>query len=180
MGAKSYSELHSIFLSELTEDSNSFGLEYIFKNICAQDECYITYIFSNSLLNIEFTERTKCLRGISWVVYFGHHQILQWIIYKIQNERGKVDDLFQHSYNTSVQPNPVIDQSGTSITEMRGTLELVTLEQCRLLCLGCYSGDLTTVQILLQHVQEEAINNRTQLIDTANGLIQCRFQLHVI
>lgn len=161
MGAKSYPELNSIFLSELTEDSKMFGLEYIFKNICAQDKFYLTYMFWNSLLNIEFTERTKCQRGISWVVYFGHHQILQWIIDKIQNEKGTVDALFQNSYNAPVRPSSDIDQSGTSITEMRGALELVTLEQCRLLCLGCYSGDLTTVQILLQHVQEEAINNRT-------------------
>lgn len=37
--------------------------------------------------------------------------------------------------------------------------EPVTEEQCRLLCLGCYSGDLNTVQLLLKYVQKDAINN---------------------
>lgn len=33
------------------------------------------------------------------------------------------------------------------------------MEQCQLLCLGCCSGDLNTVQILLKYVDKDAINN---------------------
>nr|XP_034315639.1 uncharacterized protein LOC117685382 [Crassostrea gigas] len=36
--------------------------------------------------------------------------------------------------------------------------EPVIIEQYRLLCLGCYSGDLNTVQILLQHVNADTLN----------------------
>lgn len=36
--------------------------------------------------------------------------------------------------------------------------EPVIIEQFRLLCLSCYSGDLNTVQILLQHVNADTLN----------------------
>lgn len=36
--------------------------------------------------------------------------------------------------------------------------EPVIIEQCRLLCLGCFSSDLNTVQSLLKHVNTDALN----------------------
>lgn len=46
-------------------------------------------------------------------------------------------------------------------TDKGGPPELVTLKQGRLLCLGCYSGDLDTLQTLLKHVKDETSNIRT-------------------
>lgn len=37
--------------------------------------------------------------------------------------------------------------------------EQVIDEQFRLLCLGCFSGDQTTVQILLKHIDSKIIKN---------------------
>lgn len=54
--------------------------------------------------------------------------------------------------------------SDTNVYADRGAsvdtyIEPVIIEQCRLLCLGCYSGDLETVQILLKHTNTDALNN---------------------
>ncbi|XP_065924183.1 serine/threonine-protein phosphatase 6 regulatory ankyrin repeat subunit C isoform X6 [Magallana gigas] len=74
----------------------------------------------------------KRVRAIYWVIYHGHNQILQYIIDQILTENGNVNDLFKNSYKKDV-------------------------EQFRLLCLGCYSADNTTVKILLQHIDIENI-----------------------
>lgn len=88
---------------------------------------------------------SKFVRAISWVICHGHHKILQCIIDQIIKEKGDVSDLFQTSYNKTRQSSDI----GTRMEENALHSEPVTLEQWRLLCLGCYSGDLNKVQILL-------------------------------
>lgn len=51
-----------------------------------------------------------------------------------------------------------------SMTHRQNKEEPVSVEQCRLLCLACLSGDINTVDLFLKHVKEDAINN-TQLCD---------------
>lgn len=53
----------------------------------------------------------------------------------------------------------VVDNDSDSDNFVDTYNEPVIMEQCRLLCLGCYSGDLITVQILLKHFNSDALNN---------------------
>lgn len=149
MEKKSYSELYSVFLTDLMDRADSHKF--------TQEQFFFFYICIHSLFKHDNSHGKNIGKAISWVVYFGHYQILEYIINRIKIEKGKLDDLFQNSYNTPEKHYPDIDNSDR-VTEQG---ELVTLEQCRLLCLGCFSGDLPTVQILLKHVEKEAINNRT-------------------
>lgn len=45
--------------------------------------------------------------------------------------------------------------------------EEVTYEQWRLLCLSCYSGDLTIIQILLKYIDRSAVNMHNELNPTS-------------
>lgn len=149
---QSYPKLYSVFLTDFLDKSDSHKY--------TEEQFFFFYICIHSLFKNENTHGRNIGRAISFVVYFGHYQILECIINRIKIQKGKVDDLFQNSYNTTERHNPDIDKNNR-VTEQGNVVELVTLEQCRLLCLGCYSGDLPTVQILLKHVEKEAINNRT-------------------
>lgn len=128
------------------------------------------------------------VKGISFVIYYGHHQILQCIIDRVIEEKGNLDDLFKNEdiergwlpnldfdsdVHASTDSNLEMDDnedpdSNTDITERDCEtnsnsetsfyLKQVSMEQIRLVCLGCHSGDLTTVQILLRHVDINALN----------------------
>lgn len=167
---KAYNELHSVFLSELTRTSEVRSIDMVLTHSIVSSTTlnvpppYVQRCILK-LLNDENTGMfdKKGVRAVSWVVYFGHHQILKSIIKKIKQEKGKLDDLFQNSYNscTNYDQNDT-DTEVESVTEVVGSVEPVIVEQSRLLCLGCASGDLDTVQMLLKHIGKEAINNRTQ------------------
>lgn len=125
------------------------------------------------------------VKAISFVIYYGHHQILQCIIDRVIREKGNLDDLFENEYtersclpyldvDASADSNLEIDDnedcedpdSNTDVTDRDCDTDSdsetdmpwkpVSIEQIRLLCLGCHSGDLTTVQILLRHVDLNA------------------------
>lgn len=170
MKEKDYNELHSVFLSKLTKTSEVVIFDLIYmhnkknstKLTLEPSNVYTTIL---KLLNYEITDekiaggKGKNVRAISWVVYSGHHQILEYIIERIIKEKGNVKDLFQTSYNKN-QSHTDSCQGGT-VTKKEGSVDSGTEEESRLLCLGCISGDLDTVKMLLQHVGKEAINNRT-------------------
>lgn len=92
-------------------------------------------------------------RAISWVISFGHHHILQFIIDRILKYKGNINDLFEISYKKGHRRFSDVKQK-----EKQTSLDMI-IEQCQLLCLGCCSGDLNTVQILLKYVDKDAINN---------------------
>lgn len=150
------------------------------------------------------------VRAISWVIFYGHHHILKYIIGRIVTQKGKVDDLFRNRYNKSQRHysasfhNDYKTENGEDKCTMKDELdentinifrrffscfghrgvkngdlteerrfsmssdctfnlpytffEEVIVEEGRLLCLGCYSGDSVTVQILLEHVDKN-LNN---------------------
>lgn len=170
MRKKEYNEIHSVFLSNLTITSKVciHNLMYSEHNSTELEiKPFDIYDSILSLLNDEATGMIdkmkvgcteKSVRAISWVVYFGHHQILKYIIDRIIKEKNNVDDLFQTSYNKN-QRHADSDQCGT-VTKIEGAVESVTVEQSRLLCLCCASGDLDTVKTLLKHVEKKTINSR--------------------
>lgn len=124
-------------------------------------------------------------KGISFVIYYEHHQILQCIIDRVIGEKGNLDDLFENEYtegfkmddndedcedpdsNTNVT-NRDCDTDSDSETSMHW--KPVSIEQIRLLCLGCHSGDLTTVQILLRHVDLNAADITDNIYKANNPL----------
>lgn len=69
------------------------------------------------------------VRGISWVIFFGHHQILRNLLNQMIQEKGNVDDLFLCSFNEGPQPNPNPDQV---VTEKDDLLNNAMIrEQCK-------------------------------------------------
>ncbi|XP_056001360.1 uncharacterized protein LOC125655641 [Ostrea edulis] len=79
---------------------------------------------------------TYNVRVISWVIYYGHHRILKYIIQRTDRPDA-ISELFEISRKVF-----------GNHTEKR--LE----EQYRLLVLSCYSGDVDTVRVLLPLCQE--------------------------
>lgn len=95
-------------------------------------------------------------RAISWTISFGHHQVLKFITDQILIHTGNINDLFKISFKKDHRFSDV--KQGNILNEKQTSVD-ITMEQCQLLCLGCCSGDLNTVQILLKYVDKDAINN---------------------
>lgn len=107
--------------------------------------------------------------GSHGLFFFGHNAILRRLIKPMIQNRGNADDLFQTGINNFPQPNSNTgsctsvdtdsDTDGRGKDKTQKDTNPVVVEQCRLLCLACYSGDLNTVQLLLEHVNAAALNN---------------------
>lgn len=125
------------------------------------------------------------VKAISFVIYYGHHQILQCIIDRVIREKENLDDLFENEYTEGFEMDDNDEDcedpdSNTNVTdrdcdtdsnsETTFYLKQFSMEQIRLLCLGCYSGDLTTVQILLRHVDINALNIKDNTYKENNPL----------
>ncbi|XP_062579114.1 serine/threonine-protein phosphatase 6 regulatory ankyrin repeat subunit B-like, partial [Saccostrea cucullata] len=90
------------------------------------------------------------VRVISWVIYYGHNQILQFILEQTDIHKETQSELFTNSLN----PNLSL---ATVITEEEEAKQ--NIEQYRLLVLSCYSGDLGIVRKILKYFNR-SINSR--------------------
>lgn len=166
--------------------------------------------------NTSYPNRSS-VRGIKWVIRFGHYQILQSILNIMEQEKGVIDDLFLNCYNKRHQTPSNLNKDNTGAelkkslnlgktgklyektgnvgenhrteidtdsdthkcsksyraieegsfkgtdmdddTDVEAYNEPKIIEECRLLCLACFSGDLNTVKTLLKHVNRDALNN---------------------
>lgn len=139
---KSYTELYSVFFSE-GENMPTINL---FKNTCSDyhydDDCVAS---DRARLVRAFLH---CKRVICLVIYFGHHLILQSILDQIIKKSRNVHNNVQASNKTTTS-----DRNRESIT---GIIKSVREQHC-LLCIGCYSGELNTVRILLKYIDKDAI-----------------------
>lgn len=237
MKKKTYTDIHSTYLSELgkkykipREEYEQLGVKKI--NYCKNN--------IHILLTVKCKSRKlqkRSVRAISWVIYHGHHHILKFIIDQIKKNTGSIDDLFETNeksesesdtedemganfdsgYDNEVTaddrnaqrmsmilcnlfrccgyryaqreltidacPLPIIDKTNESGT-ITAFSETVIEEQFRLLCLGCYSGDLKTVQLVLEYVAQDAINksaiNDTWFWQDRPLTIACKFGYHDI
>lgn len=242
---KSYDNLYNLLMKELKNAPKirkwRFGLE----DYGVEEEKYMckktgAHMFLIDERIIKHRYRNLCLdrssvRGIKWIIFFGHNQILQYILYRMIQEKGNVNDLFQNCFNKCHHPNSDIGQGDSEedsplnlgmvgkldkkvdslgkkhltkidkdaktgsymnsntdidtysetendsdidtdsdiysetdsdifsetdsdtdrekISKREKAIEIykepLIVEQCRLLCLGCYSGDLSTMEILL-------------------------------
>lgn len=184
----SYYNLHSLLLTE-SKDSNlctwidepkKASTEKM-KSFSLRFEAHY-FVMNERFIGLH--KRIRSVRGIAWIILFGHHQILQYVLNQMIKENGNVDDLFANSFNKHFRPyshmnkdvtekikNNIGEGHKTDSDKDRYTVagadsktnvdahvdtsvdtyyEPVIIEQFRLLCLSCYSGDLNTVQILLQ------------------------------
>lgn len=96
---------------------------------------------------------TECMRAIKWVVFYGHHKILQCIIDKMRAHKENLDNLF-------LSPNDESNRDSSAVTiksesQLRSYNQVLNAEKNRLLILGCCSDDPDTVQILMECVDEE-------------------------
>lgn len=100
---KSYDHLYNALLSEIANSSKICKWKYNEETTGVKDEkymhlrlnahrCLINEIFING-------ECRNSVRGIAWVIFFGHHQLLQNLLNQIIQETGSVDDLFQNCFN---------------------------------------------------------------------------------
>lgn len=184
-----YYMFYSVFLENLENEKtiSLTVLDSLERNFKPND----AYFLLNGCMLINKND-VSSVKAISFVIYYGHHQILQCIIDRVNREKGNLDDLFENEYTKSsrlcyLDSDSDVDASANSNLEMRDNdkdckdpgintdvtdrycdtdsdsetamhWEPVSKEQIRLLCLGCHSGDLTTVQILLRHVDLNALD----------------------
>lgn len=237
MKKKTYTDIHSTYLSELGKKYKIPREEYEQLGVKKNNNCKNNI---HILLTVKCKSRKlqkRSVRAISWVIYHGHHPILKFIIDQIKKNTGSIDDLFETNeksesesdtedemgahfdsgYDNEVTaddrnaqrmsmilcnlfrccgyryaqreitidacPLPIIDKTNESGT-ITAFSETVIEEQFRLLCLGCYSGDLKTVQLLLEYVAQDAINksaiNDTWFWQDRPLTIACKFGYHDI
>lgn len=148
MEREPYEELHSVFLSQLKTNV----VKHIYDKIKRLD-------YSNVGINFTLVGLGKfydgSVRAISWVIFYGHNRILQSIKNRVMEKDKHVDSLFTGSFKELRQNHsPSLCNSQTV-----GKLNRATIEHYRLICLGCYSGDLNIVNSLLSNVHEKRILN---------------------
>ena len=85
-------------------------------------------------------------RAINWIVSYGHIQLLQYLFDQVTKHKEPIRRVLAWE---------VQKRSGNSYISY-----LTNSEQMRLLILGCYSGDLEVVKLLLKHcdIEFEFIN----------------------
>lgn len=169
-----YIDLYSLFLSEMNDN-----IKIRTKNDRGQTnkQKYETYDSVSEVkyhgILINETYSRVSVRAISWVIYYGHHRILQYLINQILKHKESIDDLFRNMYNKtsgipSLSENREFElekDSENSMLTIRlifneisfAYREPVIHEHNRLFCLSCYSGDFNTVKILMEHVDRNVI-----------------------
>ncbi|XP_062594111.1 uncharacterized protein LOC134255601 [Saccostrea cucullata] len=163
LGKRTYAELKDVFLSKQENVSKILGNEKRYhennekwnKRIETRQEKLLVDTRGGPF----FVPSTCNVRVISWVIYYGHHQILRYILEQTELHRETQSVLFK---GFSVGHGGF---SGT--TEQEANIA----EQTRLLVLSCYSGDIESVRILLKHVDLNSSINRTPQHNNNSGYI---------
>lgn len=151
---KTYGEIGTVFLSEKrkyfeTKKKTNYNQENEIKRH--------TWFMPNDSHLFFYETGQPSVRAISWVIYNGHYQILQCIVDMIKQHKGKLDDLFLHSFNKP--HNRHLGARSNRKSRKYIYSDYVIKRENHLLRLGCFSGDPTTVQILLKEVHENVRNN---------------------
>lgn len=148
-----FKQLYSIFLSKLkSENQEKYGLNLR------------RHLLNQASDNTDLNDQIATVRVITWIIYYGHHQILQFMIDQCLKEEEKVDELDQPIKRYVFRNYEIIKQSD-QINQLE-TSKPDTIEQFILLCIGCYSGCLNIVQILLKYLNKYAILNERHLGST--------------
>ncbi|XP_062572223.1 uncharacterized protein LOC134234179 [Saccostrea cucullata] len=126
---KSYGDIKSLFL-----------YERFYPKILER-----TRYFSN------WRERMKhTVKVISWVVFYGHHHILQYIVGITEKHEEEKSELFYGA--VKYRFFPAFSSRESHYADMLSNDIIMLL-------LSCYSGNLETVKIVLKYVCKDAIKN---------------------
>lgn len=148
MNCKSYTELYATFLvdfQQMSKDRLKFQCQRCQNNQMVKLHLQLIDAHSGGIF-----------RAISWAISFGHHHVLQFITDQILIHTGNITDLFAISYKKDRRRFSEVKQEKNR--KKQTSVDMIN-EQCQLLCLGCCSGDLNTVQILLKYFDKDAINS---------------------
>uniref|UniRef100_K1PPT3 Ankyrin-1 n=1 Tax=Magallana gigas TaxID=29159 RepID=K1PPT3_MAGGI len=203
MNSKPYSELFTVFLSELKEQQ--VKQVKTSKKHFYSSKSYGLLMKSKWINKVGFYTYT---RAIDWVIFYGHNQILQFIIDQIIKNTNTVYDLFRTPFNirsddlcTTVQGTDCnrrhesdIDENSagrcdvsedepwSDLCSKRGDqffgTEKVFFEKRRLLNLSCYSGDLLTFQTLLRYRDNDVLFSDLSWIDDNFGYGDNAWKIH--
>ncbi|XP_061196856.1 uncharacterized protein LOC133205130 [Saccostrea echinata] len=161
---KKYEDLRSLFLHRQKNVHNVMGKNrFDLKEVSGKDEKFMyieidLFIHKMFLYDLLADERLVnghliCnVRVISWVIYYGHHKILQFITEQTQQHRETQSKVFHNGIMRTIKSS---FQRGSSSLFKLFNGEERWREEARLLLLGCHSGDLETVKTLLQYVSRE-------------------------
>lgn len=143
MKKKSFSELRSVFLSEMKDCftlrrfSHNARLmrDKMFNVKHPESECH-RLLLSQRTLKRRRGEAVSCfylysVRAISWVVGVGHHEVLQYLIDQTKNETGSIDILFESSYNKGDRNYSNVKQVDTD-TELKYAVDKIKLGKSNL------------------------------------------------
>lgn len=148
---KQYEEIYTVFLSKkrIPFESNKK------KNDEKEKKKSTWYMASDiNLFNYKGIFESS-VRTIKWVIYYGHYHILRCIIDMILKHNGNTDDLFLNVIKTRRYHSAI----ETRKSKKRSYIKDKINKGEYLLCLGCFSGDPDTVQILLNEVHDDVRNN---------------------
>ncbi|XP_061167023.1 uncharacterized protein LOC133175903 [Saccostrea echinata] len=168
---KSYTELKSLFLQK-----QEGGLPYLLSQV--RDLIKETRTQTNEetererqcvLIDEKWHSRTCMhnIRVISWVIMYGHYQILEYILKEIKKNDDDIKrEVFmdtQNSEHPQSESEVFHDKIINEITESSNATKLLLncryIEQTRLLVLACYSGDVETVKAILPHMNRDSLNS---------------------
>lgn len=151
---KPYEEIRTVFLSETRKrfESKKKNNDNEENEIKQQ-----AWFMPNDLHMFSLDVKQPSVRAISWVIYYGHYQILQCIVDMILRHEGTIDDLFLNSFNKPYKHHSAIERERKSRKHI-DSINVIERER-HLLRLGCFSGDPATVKILLKEVHEDVRDN---------------------
>ncbi|XP_062594110.1 uncharacterized protein LOC134255600 [Saccostrea cucullata] len=172
---KSYTELKSVFLFTKSNVSkfDTRGKCSTAKEGTNKDKKYsIEKSIEELLVNKQDKEYilTCSVRVISWVIFYGHHKILKYIVNQTELHRETSPALFGYfneghgSFSQTKSRVLPVRYNKNPLTNVSGSVkdsENSAKEQTRLLVLGCSGGDIETVRILLKHVDKRSSINNT-------------------
>lgn len=168
----SFSQLSSVFLSELKE---CFNLRrYTLNAVLTRDKMFDVKHQESEFHRLLLSQRTlkrrrgkaiSCfymysVRAISWVVCVGHHETLQYVIDRTKKETGNIDILFQSSYNKG-------DRNYSNIKEIDTDTELAVdkIKQGKSYLVGDYRIQM---QAREQHCESDDDTDSDWANDTEN------------
>ncbi|XP_062586532.1 uncharacterized protein LOC134248137 [Saccostrea cucullata] len=180
---KSYTELKALFLSEQKDASKVVSKgKRVREKIERLDERSREWSRQAVLVNerIDNREINYSVRVISWVVYYGHNQILKYILKQIELHNETKIELFWNSFSPRLIYETKKGENNTEkyiatvklslfnsicdTTNQKQENSRSNFEHDRLFVLSCYSGDLETVNILIKFVDIKMTNKKTKYL----------------
>ncbi|XP_055998105.1 uncharacterized protein LOC125683237 isoform X2 [Ostrea edulis] len=151
---KSYTELKSVFLSSQGKVDKIASKQESVKKESGEKRDWSEWDRQRALVDERYKIdhkreiHTVCIhnvRVISWVIYYGHYHILQFIVQQTERH-DEVSELFRITGNSPHQSKSAIYMNTCNKPESEN-IRLV--EECRLLVLSCYSDDIQIFRVLL-------------------------------